>query len=117
MKAWRVEDVRSCEGGVTVVFAESRGKAHALAMNTEICEDADWNDVYVRRLPVMDKMYKPGKVEMDWNCPEDRIALVKECGWYCNNDYVDRETDCAACPAADYCDNYQDWKEDPDENY
>lgn len=82
MKAWKVEDKASYEGYCTVVFAETRGKAHALAMRTGCCDGAEWNDVRVTRLPAMDKMYKPGKREMDWYDDEDRIALV-ECGWFC----------------------------------
>ena len=107
MKAWTVSDKSYYEGGCTVVFAETRGKAHALAMNTDCCEYADWNDVHVVRNPAMDKMYR-GKDEMDWYEPEDRIVLVKECGWYCSD--VDREY-CEGCPAAEWCDDYQEWKE------
>lgn len=109
MKAWRVEDTESYEGGCTVVFAETRGKAHDLARHTDCCEDAEWCDIRVTRIPAMDKMWKPGKTEMNWLDPEDRIALVKECGFYCLDVY--REY-CEKCPAAEWCDNYQDWKED-----
>lgn len=109
MKAWRVEDTESYEGGCTVVFAETRGKAHDLARHTDCCEDAEWCDIRVTRIPAMDKMWKPGKTEMNWLDPEDRIALVKECGFYCLD--ADREY-CEKCPAAEWCDDYQDWKED-----
>ena len=112
MKAWRVSDEMSDYGGCTVVFAETRGKAHALALNTDCCEDSEWCDVRVTRIPEMDKMWKPGKNEMDWCDTEDRIALVKECGWYCNHEYLDRDMDCPVCPAAEWCDDYKDWKED-----
>ena len=108
MKAWTVSDDASYERGCTVVFAETRGKAHELALHTDCCEDAEWNDIRVRRNPAMDKMYR-GRTEMDWYEPEDRIALVKECGWYCID--VDREY-CEECPAAQWCEDYQDWKED-----
>ena len=112
MKAWRVEDTESYEGGYTVVFAETRGKAHDLARHTECCEYAEWCDIRVTRIPAMDKMWKPGKTEMNWMDLDDRIALVKECGWCCNHEYLDRERDCTLCPAAEWCDDYQDWKED-----
>lgn len=108
MKAWCIRDEVAYEAGCTVVFAETRGKAHALALNTDCCEDAEWNDVRVTRLPAMDCMYKPGKVEMDWYNAEDRIALVKECGWHCIDEYYDSD-DCKKCPAAEWCDYYQDW--------
>ena len=110
-KAWRIEDEASYIGGCTVVFAETRGKAHALAQKTDCCEYAEWNDIRVTRITEMDKHYR-GKWEMDWSEPEDRIALVKECGWSCNAEYLDRECDCPVCPAAEWCDDYQDWKQD-----
>lgn len=114
MKAWRVSDEAAYEDGCTVVFAETRGKAHALALNTDCCEDAEWNDVRVTRLPAMDKMYK-GRKEMDWCNAEDRIALVKECGWSCSYETLDRD-ECSYCPAAEFCDSYQDWKADMEDN-
>lgn len=67
MKAWKVYDETAYEAGSTVVFAETRGKAHALAMHMDCYEDAEWNDVRVTRRPAMDYMYQPGKVEMDWD--------------------------------------------------
>ena len=112
MKAWRVEDIYAYEDGCAVVFAETRGKAHALAQNTDCCEDAEWCDIRVTRIPEMDKMWKPGKKEMDWCNAEDRIALVKECGWSCNDEYLDRERDCPECPAAEWCGPYLDWKKE-----
>lgn len=109
MKAWRVEDKMSYEGGCTVVFAETRGKAHVLAMNTDLCEGADWNDVRVTRLPKMDD-HDRGRKEINWYDEDDRITLVKECGWYC--DETNEREDCETCPAAEWCNDYQDWKED-----
>lgn len=109
MKAWRVEDTKSYEGGCTVVFAETRGKARYLAQGTDCCVNAEWCDIRVTRIPEMDKMWEPGKKEMDWYKAEDRIALVKECGWFCNHEYLDREKDCPNCLASEWCEDYQDW--------
>ncbi len=106
MKAWLVRE--KDEFPATVVFAETRGKARALAMHTEVCEDVRFCDIEVRRKPQMDKYYTDGKKEMDWFVSEDRIALVKDCGFECCEDYIDRE-DCEECPAKEYCDNYQDY--------
>lgn len=69
MKAWKVEDVVFYERGCTVVFAETRGKAHALALSTNCCEDTEWNDVRVTRIPAMDKHYR-GKWDQDWKDDE-----------------------------------------------
>jgi hypothetical protein len=49
----------------------------------------------------MDKYYAEGKTEMDWSDPKDRIALVKECGFYCEEPIAE---DCKDCPAKDFCD-------------
>lgn len=112
MKAWHVsEDVG--DGGSTIVFAETRGKAHHLAMGTETCEDAEWNDVRVVRAKAFDEYYTEGKREMDWYSMTDRIAMVKN-GWYC----IDPEwIYCKTCDASEYCSSYQehllddDWEE------
>lgn len=105
MKAWIVSE--KDEFSATVVFAETRGKARAIAMSTDACEDADFCNIEVRRVPHMDKYYTEGKKEMDWDNPKERIALVKECGFRCDYDYVDW-LDCKACAAVEYCKMYQD---------
>lgn len=109
MKAWlvRVKD-ESC---ATVVFAETRGKAKSLALSTETCEDASFCDIEVRREPQMDKYYKEGKKEMDWCHPKDRIALVKECGFRCDQECWNPE-DCESCPAKKYCDAYDTYMDE-----
>ena len=92
----------------TVVFAESRGKAKSIAMSTKACEDVNFLNLEVYRLPNMDKYYKPDKSEMDWLDPEDRIALVKDAGFRC--EYVELE-ECKQCPAREYCSEYEDCKQ------
>lgn len=95
----------------TVVFAESRGKAKSIAMSTEACEDVDFLNLEVYRLPHMDKYYKPGKTEMNWYDPEDRIALVKDADFYC--EYIEL-TECEQCPAREYCDKWEAYMEEND---
>lgn len=107
MKAWLVKD--KDEFCATVVFAETRGKARALAMSTECCEDVRFTAIEVKRKPQMDKYYTEGKMEMDWLNSKDRIALVKECGFICDRDCWNIE-DCDQCPAKEYCDMYNDMK-------
>lgn len=106
MKAWLVK--QEAEFYATVVFAETRGKARALAMSTDACEDARFCEIVVKREPQMDKYYKEGKKEMDWQSSEDRIALVKDCGFQCAPDCFEPEQ-CEYCPAKEYCDSYQDY--------
>lgn len=105
MKAWLVRE--KDEFCATVVFAETRGKARALATHTETCEDVNFCDIEVYRRPALDKYYVPGKKEMDWLNSKDRIALVKDGGFTCIPDYWEPE-DCDTCPATEYCDTYAD---------
>ena len=101
MKAWLVRN--KDEFCATVVFAETRGKAKSIAIHTETCEDTDFIDIEVRRKPQMDKYYIEGKKEMDWFNSKDRIALVKDCGFYCDKEYWEKE-DCEVCSAKECCD-------------
>lgn len=105
MKAWLVRE--KDEYCATVVFAETSGKARALALHTECCEDTNFCDIEVRRRPDLDKYYVDGKKEMDWLNSKDRIALVKDGGFVCDRDCWEPE-DCEKCPATEYCDMYKD---------
>ena len=106
MKAWRVGS--KYVQWSTVVFAETRGKARALALTTDACEDADFCDIEVYRMPQADKCYTDGKVEMDWYNPKDRLVLVRDCGYTCDYDAFGLEY-CADCSGKGYCDQYQDY--------
>lgn len=103
MKAWLVRE--KDEFCATVVFAETRGKAKALALYTETCEDADFIYIEVHRLKEADKYYQPGKTELCWFNAEDRIAMVKDCGFTCDADAHCAE-ECADCPAKEFCDDF-----------
>lgn len=100
MKAWLALNKTDDEGAATIVFAETAGKAKALALHTAACEDSNFTDISVSRLPKADKMYKLGKREMDWNDPKDRLFMVKECGFYC---FDKDEKLCRECNAKKYC--------------
>ena len=111
MKAWTVK--AKDEVYTAVVFAETRGKARVLARYTDACEDADFCDIEVRRAPSIDKYYKEGKTEMSWDNSEDRVALVKELGFCCEE--VDLCV-CEYCPAKQFCDRYKDELKDTEES-
>ena len=104
MKAWQVREIDNPY--TTVVFAETRGKAKALALATDACEYAEFINIEVHRRTQLDKYYKVGKREMDWYDPKDRIALVKELGMSC--EYME---DCEKCSAKKYCEQYQHYLE------
>jgi hypothetical protein len=106
LKAYSVRDEQSDCDYSTVVFAQTRGKARALALSTDACEWAEFKDVRVLRVPELDECYR-GRWEMDWNNPEDRIALVKH-GWHCSYEIDDPE--CESCEAKEWCDRYDERK-------
>lgn len=81
MKAWLIR--QKGEFCAEVVFAETRGKARALALHTDSCEDVNFTDIEVHRMKSADKYYKEGKWLLDWDDPKDRIVLVDECGFRC----------------------------------
>lgn len=65
------------EYSAAVVFAETAGKAKALAMHTAACEDADFTAIEVYREKEADKYYQPGKVA---------AGLVQSGGSYCTGE-------------------------------
>ena len=104
MKAYVVTDKNECVYS-TVVFAETRGKAIALAQHTDACEDLPFTQITAHRAPQLDKYYR-GKYEMDWNDANDRIAMCKDAGFSCVSEISDPI--CAECPAKEYCYRYLD---------
>lgn len=113
MKAWFVQPKDEFYAGI--VFAETRGKARSVALSLDGFEDTQFTDVEVRRAPYADKYYKEGKCYLDWDNPVERIALVKDCGFICDCDYLEWE-DCKNCSAKIYCDRYQDHLKESEEN-
>ena len=98
MKAWYIRN-KNDSFFATVVFAETRGKAKAVALTTDTCEDCDFNDIQATRVPELDDAYR-GVSEMDWDDPDERIRMVKDAGFSCLSDLGD----CYACPAEEWCD-------------
>lgn len=92
---------RACEKDsdyATIVFAESATQAKTIALSCESCEDAQYIDIRVQRMPGADKLYK-GFSEIDWYDSEIRIALVRDFGWAC----LEPSWECDTCPAKQYC--------------
>ena len=100
MVAWEASS--KCEDGYVIVFAGTREKARQIALLlSEQFDHSRYIDLRVYRKPKMDKYYKRGKEIMDFNDPKDRLALVKDAGFYCSE--YNRESDCAKCNAKKYC--------------
>ena len=99
------------EGYSTIVFAETAGKARYIAMQSgSLGEENEFKDISVRRVPALDGFYK-GKNEMDWYDPDDRLAMVKEVGYQCDDDSFDPE-DCRKCSAQEYCTKWEEYTEE-----
>ena len=111
MKAWHVRDEARGNDFATIVFAETRGKAHALAMRTDACEDAEWIDVRVTRMPSCDSAYR-GIWELDWFNEADRLVLVRDANFVCSYEYDYADCDCDQCPATEYCYRYESMHEE-----
>ena len=105
MKAYTVTDKREYMYS-TVVFAETRGKAIALAMHTDACEDCEFTDILARRIPALDKYYR-GRNEMDWFDAQDRIAMVRDGNYSCSYEVDVELKDCKECPAHECCERYE----------
>ena len=108
MKAYIVKDTNCDEFYSTVVFTENRNKARYLALSTNACNDGEYTNITAHRVPILDKYYKPGKVEMDWYDKEDRIALVKY-GFHCFDIEDIWITECKNCWAKEYCETYKNY--------
>ena len=90
---------------VTVVFADSAGKARSFALHTVSCRDSNFTDIQVLRLYKADCLYR-GKIEMDWSNPQDRLFLVTECGFSCHElNYME----CIVCSSKYACHKFFDF--------
>ena len=111
MKAYKISDLKGyCEYS-TIVFAETSGKAKAIAITTDAFNDYEFTEISARRVPKLDKYYR-GLDEMDWFDPNDRVALVREANFSCSYE-IDIDLRCEDCPAKQWCDRYEDkeWNE------
>lgn len=111
MKAWFV--FPKDDYYYDTVFAETRGKARAKARYCDGFENCEFVDIGVRRLPQADKLYK-GQFGLDWYNDEDRLFLIKECGWSCGYEYFD-SSECEYCSGRDFCSQYKEYLADCDE--
>lgn len=102
--------VKNGDGSIVILFSETPGKARALAMSTDMCEDALFTEIEIRRAPAFDDSYR-GHPVMDWYDSNDRIDLVKKASFVCEPGF---EEDCDRCPARDFCDYCVERKEHND---
>ena len=105
MKAYKISDLKGYADYSTVVFAETSGKAKAIAITTDAFNDYEFTEISARRVPKLDKYYR-GLDEMDWFDDADRIALVRDAGYSCDQECWEGE-DCTRCPAKQWCERWQ----------
>lgn len=107
MKAWliRENDIEVCE----VVFAETRGKAKSIALQTDTFCDCDFCDLEVNRVRNIDKYYTNGKRRMDWDNQKDRLVLVKDYDFSCIDECFGEF--CEDCLSKEYCSKYNKYEE------
>lgn len=112
MKAYKVYDRMGYSLYSVVVFADSYGKAKALALGTDEFPSCDWDytELSARRVPSLDKYYH-GNRQLDWYDDEDKLVLIKEAGYECDEDSFDPD-DCEICVGKEYCSRYQEYIED-----
>lgn len=103
MKAYRVTDRDGISECAEIIFAETQGKAKQSALCTDAFEDFRFTDILARRIPALDEYYR-GEYRLDWEHPEDRVAMVRFGGFTCHPDYVDTD-ECRTCPAREWCDS------------
>lgn len=107
MKAYKVRDREGYSEYSMVVFAETRGKAISYALGTDEFPKYEWDYTQLKaeRIPVLDKYYR-GYRTMDWDNMQDRVAMVKEAGFQCDDEYADID-ECKNCEAKEYCGEYE----------
>jgi len=110
------EVIENYSGYTMYVFSETASKARYLAFEwcDEIFEGTYYNfgefirGISIRRFQNGDNQYR-GHHVMDWCDNEDRLFLVKECGWACCDE---TDIECDSCVACEYCDRYEEWLKD-----
>ena len=87
----------------SIVFAETKGKAKAVALKTDAWCESQFIYLQVKRCPQADSRYS-GQKELDWENPDERVFMVKELGFSCL-EYI--EAECENCAARKYCEHFQ----------
>ena len=109
MKAYHVTDRKGYSDYSVIVFAESRGKAISSALGTDEFPQYDWEftDLTARRIPALDSAYH-GAWRMEWDNTADRLAMIKDAGFYCDEDSF-APSECEECIGRDYCSRYEEY--------
>ena len=104
-KAWSFYEEE--EGVIEVVFADTRGKARMYLKELDTFDNYSYIEISPRREKDLDYLDHEDGYVMDWNKEEDKIALVKNIGFYCLNPDKD---ECEECCAREWCSKYEDMR-------
>lgn len=112
MKAWLIKE--KDEFLSAVAFAPTAGKAKYAALYSGQLDDAEYINLQANRLPEADSYYNGNEEPycLDWLDQDDRLFLVKECDFRCENFLLEN---CETCKSKDYCGEYQQWLDDNEE--
>lgn len=102
-KAWICRDEEWCRS--EVVFADTRGKAKSYFKAMETFDYFEFCELRPRRLKKLDYLNHPDGYVMDWLKDEDRLPMVRDADFYCNE--IDRD-DCKECCAKEWCSKYME---------
>ena len=99
--AFEIRNLRS--NGRCICFFADRRKAMSYAYKYyPDFWDCKYTDMRIKRSKKLDKYYR-GVSMMDWENPEDRLAMVKELNYCCAYSIPIEKLDCANCSAKDCC--------------
>lgn len=112
MKAYRISDKEGYSDYIIIAFAETRGKAISSAIGTDEFPKYEWDftELRARRVPALDNAYH-GNWRMEWDDDIDRLAMVRDAGYYCDDDAFDPD-DCNQCVGKEYCSRYEEYLEE-----
>ena len=106
IKAYNVSD-KNGDGYNYIIYAETRGKAAAIALHgTEGAFDNYlFTDLRVLREPTLDAHYY-GKTVLDWMDMGDRELMVRYANFCCDYEYDPSDEECAECGGKHWCRRY-----------
>ena len=106
-KAWSFYEEE--ESIIEVVFADTRGKARMYLKELDTFDNYRYIEISPRRKKALDYLNHEDGYVMDWNKEEDRIAMVKNIGFYCS---VPDKEECNERCAKEWCSKYEEYKEE-----
>ena len=106
-KAWSFYEEE--EGIIEVVFADTRTRARIYLNELDTFDNYRYIDINPRREKALDYLDHPDGYVMSFAREEDRIAMVKNIGFYCT--FPDKE-ECEECCAKEWCSEYEELKEE-----